>query len=203
LSLLDDHSRDLIELRGTWTTKAKRCGTTGIGLYGMRACRKPCSLDPRHSVVGMREPPRRDLADGVADAEASTALERITGIRKTREGGTLHGSRAAPQYGRPSRPANASSGWHEYSPRIHNMVRPHEALEMRLPASRWRRSARAYTRTWHTWAKLPQRSRQSVKVSTSGQIGRNAAAGISAILAGQRVEMVRLQDRVLVYHSVP
>jgi len=40
-----------------------------------------------------------------------------------------------------------------------------------------------------------------VKVSTSGQIWTERRRwNISYALAGQRVEMVRLQDRVLVYH---
>jgi len=98
----------------------------------------------RHSVVECESPHGRDLADGVADAARHpTALERIPASAtqgKVERFQRFAAARA--NYGAACPTSNASSGWMSIATNI--TVRPHEALEMQTPASRWRRSARAY-----------------------------------------------------------
>jgi len=193
----------LIALRGTWTTEGgKRAGTTGVGLYWNAACRKAHAHGSRHSVVECESPHGRDLADGVGlmAARHPTALERIPA--SATQGKVERFSRLLQRAQLPARAcptSNASSGWMSIATNI-NQVRPHEALEMQTPASRWRRSARAYNPHPAPLA-IPGRRDGGEGSARRARSGRNAAAGnISYALAGQRVEMVRLQDRVLVYH---
>jgi len=55
LSLLDDHSRYLIALRGTDDEGGSGAGTTGVGLYGMRRAGSHAH-GSRHSVVECESP---------------------------------------------------------------------------------------------------------------------------------------------------
>ena len=81
----------------------------------------------------------------------------------------------------------------------HNNVRPHEALAMETPASRWRRSERRYDPNPPDW-EYPEGSRV-VKVDAQGKVtlhGRNWK--VSKALAGERVQLVTDEQRVLVYY---
>jgi transposase InsO family protein len=81
----------------------------------------------------------------------------------------------------------------------HNHVRPHEALGMKTPADRWRPSERRYDPNPPTW-EYPTGSRV-LKVDSDGKIklhGRHWV--VSRALAGERVQLVTDEQRVLVYY---
>jgi hypothetical protein len=81
----------------------------------------------------------------------------------------------------------------------HNHVRPHEALAMQTPASRWRPSQRRYDPHPPRW-QYPAGGRVR-KVDSSGKVkieGRNW--NISQALAGDWVQFIRLEERVQVYY---
>ena len=78
-------------------------------------------------------------------------------------------------------------------------VRPHEALAMQTPASRWRPSLRRYDPHPPGW-QYPAGSWVR-KVDCSGKLnvdGRNW--NISQALAGDWVQLIRLEARVQVYY---
>jgi len=81
----------------------------------------------------------------------------------------------------------------------HNHVRPHEALGMRTPASVWRRSERRYDPQPPPWD-YPA----GAKVLKLDGRGKMDAYGIrwaiSRALRGERVQLERIGDRVLVYY---
>jgi transposase InsO family protein len=81
----------------------------------------------------------------------------------------------------------------------HNHVRPHEALTMQTPASRWRPSLRRYDPNPPRW-EYPAGAKV-LKVDAQGKLtlaGKNWK--ISLALAGEWVEVVRLESRCQVYY---
>jgi transposase InsO family protein len=81
----------------------------------------------------------------------------------------------------------------------HNHVRPHEALAMQTPASRWRPSLRRYDPNPPRW-EYPSGAKV-LKVDSQGKLtlaGENWK--ISNALAGEWVQVVRLESRLLVYY---
>ena len=81
----------------------------------------------------------------------------------------------------------------------HNHVRPHEALDMQTPASRWRRSARAYDPNPPAW-EYPAGSRV-LKVDSDGKIKLQGEHWlISRALSGERIRLVMIEHRVLAYY---
>ena len=80
----------------------------------------------------------------------------------------------------------------------HNHVRPHEALAMQTPASRWRPSPRRYQEHPPAWQYAS--SAKVLKVDSQGKLtlaGKNW--NVSSALSGEWVQVVRLENRLLVY----
>jgi len=81
----------------------------------------------------------------------------------------------------------------------HNHVRPHEALQMKTPASVWRPSERKYDPRPPQW-EYPSGS-WVLKVDPQGKIEvRGWKWKISKALCGEWVHLVPIDDRVLVYY---
>ncbi len=81
----------------------------------------------------------------------------------------------------------------------HNHVRPHEALGMRTPSTRWRRSVRSYNPSPPRW-EYPQGSRV-LKIDNDGKIKLKGEHWlISRALTGEWVRLVAMEQRILVYY---
>lgn len=81
----------------------------------------------------------------------------------------------------------------------HNHVRPHEALGMLTPVTRWRRSERRYDPNPPQW-EYPSGS-WVLKIDSDGKIKLKGEHWlISRALCGERVQLVTLEQRVLVYY---
>lgn len=81
----------------------------------------------------------------------------------------------------------------------HNHVRPHEALGMKTPASIWQKSQRVYDPHPPGW-EYPSGSRV-LKVDSSGKLDAYGARwSISGALCGERVQLVRVGSRALIYY---
>ena len=81
----------------------------------------------------------------------------------------------------------------------HNHLRPHEALGMATPATRWQASPRRFNACPQPW-EYPAGA-HVLKVDSQGKItvgDRNWQ--ISAALSGERVQLVRIDERVLVFY---
>lgn len=81
----------------------------------------------------------------------------------------------------------------------HNHVRPHEALGMQTPATRWHRSARRYEANPPRW-EYPAGTRV-LKVDSRGKVtlvGKNWT--ISDALAGEWVQVMPVGNRLQVYY---
>jgi len=90
--------------------------------------------------------------------------------------------------------------WLEAFRREYNEVRPHEALGLATPASRWRPSTRAFLAQPPEWEYTG--GHQVLPVRTWGQVNVGGHEyTISSALAGERVQLQRIEaDRVLVFY---
>jgi hypothetical protein len=81
----------------------------------------------------------------------------------------------------------------------HNHVRPHEALGMRTPATLWRKSERSYDAQPPRW-EYPMGAKV-LKVDCQGKLDAYGRRWIiSRALAGERVYLQAVEQRVLVYY---
>jgi transposase InsO family protein len=198
LSVLDDHSRYLIALQGTWSTKAEPVRER---------------LESAFSECGVPEAMLMDHGTPWWNAKAPTGATWLTvwlmrqgielhwsGYRHPQTQGKVerfHGSLQRAQ-GRRGVPAEQRQQWLDEYRCEYNQVRPHEALGMQTPASRWQKSERRYDPNPPQW-QYPEGA-EVVKVGGHGQIWAGRRWEISYALAGQWVQLVRLEERVLVYH---
>ncbi len=198
LSVLDDHSRYLIALRGTWTTKAEPVRE---------------HLESAFSECGVPEAMLMDHGTPWWNANAPTGATWLTvwlmrqgielhwsGYRHPQTQGKVerfHGSLQRTQ-GRRGVPEQERQRWLDEYRHEYNQVRPHEALGMQTPASRWRPSERRYDPNPQPW-QYPEGA-TVVKVGSQGQIWAERRWDISLALAGQWVQLVRVEERMLVYH---
>ena len=200
LSILDDHSRYVITLYGTWSSQAapvkerleeafQRCGVPeemlmdhGTPWWNMKAATGWTWLTVwlmkqgiQMHFSGYRHPQTQGKVERFHEA-LEAALQRRGWPREQERQPWLDGFR------------------YEY-----NYVRPHEALEMKTPGMVWSKSARKYQARPTAWEY--ERGTEVRKLADQGQLylaGRRWEIGRA--LAGEWVQLVRLQERILVYY---
>jgi transposase InsO family protein len=200
LSILDDHSRYAITLYGTWSSKAE--------LVKER-------LEEAFQRCGVPEEMLMDHGTPWWNMKAATGWTWLT-VWMMKQGIQLHfsGYRHPQTQGKVERfhgslqAATQRRGWpwgedrqlwldefrYEY-----NHVRPHEALGMKTPATVWQKSERDYQPRPSAWEY--EAGAEVRKLAEQGQLyvaGRRWE--ISRALAGEWVQLVRLDERILVYY---
>ena len=199
LSVLDDHSRYLIVLAANGSTQGEpvrerleeaflQCGVPeemlmdhGTPWWGMQSS----SGQTRLSLWLMRQGIQLNWS-GIRHPQTQGKVERF------------HGSlqRALTRRGCPRQQPQA---WLDAYRWEHNHVRPHEALNMKTPASVWQPSRRRYDPRPSNW-EYPTGARV-LKVDPQGRIevnGRNWK--ISKALSGERVQVVKVEGRMMVFY---
>jgi transposase InsO family protein len=200
LSILDDHSRYAITLQGTWSSQAElvkerleeafhRCGVPeemlmdhGTPWWNMKAATGWTWL----TVWLMKQGIRMHFS-GYRHPQTQGKVERF------------HGSLEAAMQRRGWPAEQERQQWLDAFRYEYNHVRPHEALGMRTPATEWSKSARQYQARPAAWEY--ERGAEVRKLAEQGQL---CVAGrrweISRALAGEWVQLVRLDQRILVYY---
>ena len=200
LSLLDDHSRYAVALAGTWTTRAEpvqeRLAETfeengipdamlmdhGTPWWNMKAIAGGTWLTLWLMKLGIRL-----HFSGYGHPQTQGKVERF------------HGAMAAALKRRGFPAAEARQQWLDEFRHEYNYVRPHEALQMRTPATVWQKSSRRYDPNPCPWEYAP--GSEVVKVAGDGQIWVDRRRWeISRALAGEWVHLIRLDDNILVYY---
>ena len=199
LSVIDDHSRYLIVLKPTARPEGalvrrhleqafEECGLPeamlmdhGIPWWNWQSCAGSTQL----GLWLMRQGIRLCFA-GVRHPQTQGKVERH------------HGSleRALVRRGAPT---EDHQQWLDDYRREHNHIRPHEALDMQTPASRWQPSPRRYHPNPPIWD-YPQGA-WTLKVDNHGTIDiHEQTYRIAKSLIGERVRIVPVDGRFLIYY---
>jgi len=200
LSVLDDCSRYALLLQGTWSTQAEpvrerleeafqECGVPeamlmdhGTPWWNMKAATGATWLTLWLMKQGIRL-----YFSGYRHPQTQGKVERF------------HGAMAAALKRRGYPGPGERQTWLDEFRHEYNHLRPHEALGMQTPATIWRKSDRSYEANPRRWEYEP--GSELVKVAENGQIcidGRRWE--ISRALAGEWVQLIRLEQRILVYY---
>jgi transposase InsO family protein len=200
LSVLDDHSRYLIALDGTWctcgeavqerlTTAFQRCGLPEEMLmdHGTPWWDEQAPNGWTRLLVWVMKQGIRCVFSGYRHPQTQGKVERF------------HGSLERARRQRGLRPEELGQEWLDGFRQEYNQVRPHEALEMRTPASVWRASERRYDPQPGRWEYGPDA--EVVKLGSQGKLTLDGYRwSISKSLAGEWVELKRIDGRILVYY---
>ncbi len=200
LSVLDDHSRYAIVLHGTWSTRAEpvrerlgeafqRCGVPeemlmdhGTPWWNMKAVAGWTWL----TVWLMKQGIQLHFS-GYRHPQTQGKVERF------------HGALEAAMQRRGFPAGEERQAWLDEFRWEYNHVRPHQALGMRTPAWVWKQSARGYQANPPAWEY--EEGSEVRKLTGRGRVcveGRSWE--ISRALAGEWVQLVRVEERLLVYY---
>jgi len=200
LSLLDDHSRYVLALEGTWSTRAEPvrerltqtfqdCGVPeemlmdhGTPWWNMKAATGWTWL-----TVWLMQQGIRLHFSGYRHPQTQGKVERF------------HGAMAAALKRRGYPAGEQRQPWLDQFRYEYNHTRPHEALQMKTPGSVWRKSERVYQPQPPGWEY--ETGAELCRVADHGAVriqGRRWE--ISRALAGQWVQLIRIESRILVYY---
>jgi transposase InsO family protein len=198
LSLLDDHSRYLVALEQTGTTRSEAVRERLEGAFDSSGLPDELLMD--HGVpwwnarspngwtklmVWLMKQGVRCCFSGVRHPQTQGKVERFHGSlerARSREG--------AEQW--------LTQDWLDDFRHEYNHLRPHEALGMRTPASLWRPSPRAYDPNPQTWDYGTGAELRKVGAQGHIYIG-DRRWRVSQALASHTVRIERIDQRVLVY----
>jgi len=200
LAVLDDHSRYAIALAETGSTRAEpvqerlqeafaRCGLPeamlmdhGTPWWNMQAASGWTWL----TVWLMRQGIQLYLS-GYRHPQTQGKVERFNGVLEAAR--QKRGWGAGPE----------QQPWLDAFRQEYNYERPHQALQMKTPGSVWHRSQRPYQANPPAWEY--ESGADVRRLSTHGQLyvqGRRWE--ISRALARQWVQLIRVEERILVYY---
>ena len=199
LSVIDDHSRYVIALEAT--ARPEGALVRRHLERAFRECGLPEAMLMDHGI------PWWNWQSFAGSTQLSLWLMRqgirlcFAGIRHPQTQGKVerfHGSleRALNCRGVP---AQDHQQWLDAFRREHNHIRPHEALDMQTPASRWQPSSRRYTPNPLAW-EYPEGA-WTLKVDSHGTIDiHDQSYPIAKSLIGERVCVVPAEERYLIYY---
>jgi len=199
LSVIDDHSRYLIVLRAVESTHTEQVREPLRDAFCAHGVPEAMLMDhgtPWWSVQstgGMTKLSLWLMQQGIA-LHWSRVRHPQTQGKVERFHGELQRALARRRTG-----MEDAQSWLDEFRWEHNHVRPHEALAMQTPASRWRPSLRRYDPHPPRW-EYPAGAKV-LKVDSQGKLtlaGQNWKIGLA--LAGEWVEVVRLESRCQVYY---
>ena len=200
LSVLDDHSRYAIALQGTWTTRTEAVRERLEAAFW--SCGVPEAMLMDHGTPWWNP----GAPSGWTQLQVWLMKQGIeclfSGIRHPQTQGKVerfHGTLEMARRRRGLPVAELRQSWLDEFRYEYNYVRPHEALGMQTPATRWRVSERKYDPHPPAW-QYPE----GAEVKRLGSQGELHLAGrrwdVSQALATEWVQLVRVQQRVLVYY---
>jgi transposase InsO family protein len=196
LSVLDDATRYVIALDGTWTTRAEAVQERLTAAFV--ACGLPDAMLMDHGTPWWNTKAAGGWSQLTVWLMKQDIQLHFCAIRHPQTQGKVerfHGAleSARRRRGLPEPPQHQSwldSFRHEY-----NHVRPHEALAMQTPASRWQKSQRAYMPEPPPWV-YPAEA-EVHRLTSHGVLhllGRRWP--ISRTLGGEQVQIIRIERKI-------
>lgn len=197
LSILDDHSRYVLALQHLGSTRMR--GVQAALESTFQQCGLPEALLMDHGTPWWNPASPWGLTEVAVWIMRQGVRLLYSGIRHPQTQGKverMHG--ALQQAARKRRADFLEQNWLDMFRQEYNHVRPHEALGMTTPASRWSPSARAFQRAPPDWQYPP--GMEVLRLAGEGQLGwRGRRWEISNALRHQRIGLELLGDRAIVY----
>jgi transposase InsO family protein len=198
LSILDDHSRYVIDLFQT--------GTTSFGAVRERleqafmSCGLPEAMLMDHGIPWWNSSGGwTQLSVWLMDRQVPICL---SGVRHPQTQGKVerfHGALEKARRLRGLPEPSLRQDWLDSFRYDHNYVRPHEALGMRTPASVWRPSLRRYDPSPAAW--LYPEGAEVHRLDASGRLRLHGRPWqVAGPLAGRQVQLKRIDQRVLIFY---
>jgi len=198
LSLLDDHSRYLIALEQTGTTRSEAVRERLEGVF--RSSGLPDALLMDHGVPWWNARSANGWTQLMVWLMRQGVRCHFSGVRHPQTQGKVERFHGSLQRARARAGAEQwlTQNWLDSFRHEYNHLRPHEALGMRTPASLWRPSARAYDPNPQTWDYGIGAELRKVGMQGHIYIG-DRPWKVSQALASHTVRLERIDQRVLVY----
>jgi transposase InsO family protein len=200
LSLLDDHSRYVVALEGTWSTQAEPVRERLEQTF--QDCGLPDAMLMDHGTPWWNMKAERGWTWLTVWLMKHGIRLHFSGYRHPQTQGKVerfHGAMAAALKRRGYPLPEQRQPWLDQFRQEYNHLRPHEALQMRTPASVWCPSERRYQPNPPAWEY--ETGAELGRVSESGTLSiQGCRRNISRALAGEWVQLVRIQHRVLIYY---
>jgi len=200
LSVLDDHSRYVVALHGIWCTKAEPVKQRLIEAF--ESCGVPDEMLMDHgtpwwnmkAVAGWMWLTVWIMRQGIQ--------LHFSGYRHPQTQGKVerfHGALGAAMKRRGIPAGSKRQLWLDEFRHEYNFVRPHEALGMKTPAAVWSKGSRRYVANPPVWEY--ETGAEVRKLSAHGRLQlKGNGWEISRALAGEWVQVVRVDGRALVYY---
>lgn len=200
LSVLDDHSRYAIALQGTWSTKAQPVKQRLIEAF--ESCGVPEEMLMDHGTPWWNMKAAAGWTWLTVWIMKQGIQMHFSGYRHPQTQGKVerfHGALSAAMQRRGMPGGVERQMWLDEFRHEYNHERPHEALAMKTPAAVWSRSSRRYVAEPPAWEYEP--GAEVHKLSSQGRLQLNRRGWeISRALAGEWVQVVRVDGRALVYY---
>ena len=200
LSLLDDHSRYLLELTGTWSTRAEPVRERLEQTF--QDCGVPDSMLMDHGTPWWNMKAERGWTWLTVWLMKQGVHLCFSGYRHPQTQGKVerfHGAMEAALRRRGYPRQEQRQDWLDQFRQEYNHLRPHEALHMKTPGSVWRKSERQYQTNPPAWEY--ESGSELVRVGANGELRLQGRGwGISRALAGEWVQLIRIEHRILIYY---
>jgi len=198
LSVLDDHSRYVVVLQKMASTSGDLVREHLQGAFG--ACGVPEGMLMDHGIPWWSaQSPQGFTKLSLWLMKQGIALHwgRIRHPQTQGKVERFHGELQRALQRRP--PRAGLQDWLDEFRWEHNHVRPHEALGMQTPGTRWRRSEQRYDPNPPAWEY--RGGSRVLRVDSDGKIKLKGEHWlISRALSGERIQLVATEQRVLVYY---
>ena len=199
LSVLDDHSRYLVGLEQTGTTRGEAVRERLEGMF--RRSGLPDAMLMDHGTPWWNPQAPSGWTHFLVWLIRQGIVCSFSGFRHPQTQGKVERFHAALERARLRRPSPQKwleQDWLDRFRDEYNQVRPHEALGLRTPASVWRPSPRAYDPNPPAWEYSA--GAEVRKVSVDGDLYvNNQRWAISQALASEMVEIKRMEHRLLIF----
>lgn len=200
LSIIDDHSRYVIALERTGTTRSEVVRERLARVFAAYGLPQAMLMDHGTPWWNTQSP------SGWTQLQVwlmKLGVECIfSGIRHPQTQGKVERFHLALEMARRRRgwmETEMEQAWLDEFRHEYNYIRPHEALGMQTPSTRWSPSPRPYDPHPPAWPYPP--GAEVKALDTQGKIRLDGRRWeISRALAGERVRLIRIADRILVYY---
>ena len=199
LVVIDDHSRYLVGLFGTTSTKAQPVQESLTGVFQRDGLPEAMLMDHGTPWWNMQS------ASGWTWLTVWLMKQGIglylSGYRHPQTQGKIercNGSLEAAMCKRPKPDGQSWQAWLDAYRQEHNHVRPHEALQMDVPAQHWEPSRRAFQQEHKLW-EYPDPAHVRKVRENGGVSFRGQSYFVSRALIGENVQIEFFEQRALVW----